>query len=87
MIEHEHQPGDCEDCPEADFEFCEEHAQCEIDDLRRRANKAETETARLKEWLKETRDAGHEFYKKDVNAYTHWGDLADEIDELLKVNQ
>jgi len=55
--------------------------------LRYKKEQVEKKLARIQAWLKETRDSGHEFYKKDPNAFTHWGDLADEIDELLKVNQ
>lgn len=69
-------------------EWCERHIELEYDDVMAGLVAAlevgAKENARLVEWLKETRDSGHKFAKENTNAYTLWGDLADEIDELLK---
>ena len=67
-------------------EWCESHIELEYDDVVKglvTALGVESNPAIL-QWLKNTRDAGRKFSKDDPNAYTLWGDLADEIDELLK---
>jgi hypothetical protein len=68
-------------------DWCERHIELEYDDVVKGLVEALGElkpTGGIMDWLKETRDCGREFSEADVNAYALWGDLADEIDELLE---
>ena len=55
----------------------------QINQLRHEKNKYEGISQKLTDWLKEMRDAGNEFRKEDSSSFMLWGDLADEIDELM----